>query len=105
MVLGGKEVNHLQTIFVTRREEMTQEGNPCCFDYFVLVEEASVGDTFLCESYGVQITSVREDQSEICAVPNITTSTQRIDELMERLVKHVVTPATLRDVVEDWLST
>lgn len=95
----------MQTIFVTRRTEVTQEGRQCSFDYYVLVDEANVGETFLCESYGVQITSVREDQPDIRAIPNITTSTQRIDELMELLVKHVVTPTTLQDVVEDWLST
>ena len=94
----------MQTVFVARRTESAQEGGVYSFDYYVLVDEANVGDAFLCESYGVQVTSVREEQSEICAVRNITTSTQRIDELMELLVRHVVTPATLRDVVEDWLS-
>ena len=94
----------MQTIFVARRTEATQDSQPCSFDYYVLVNEATVGDTFLCESYGVQIASVGEAQSDICAIPNITTSTQRIDELVELLVKHVVTPATLPDVVEDWLS-
>ena len=89
----------LHTLFVTRRTEQEYS-----FDYFVLVDEARVGDTFLCESYGVQVSAVDAKPPDTCAIPDITTSTQRIDELMELLVTHVVTPSTLRDVVEDWLS-
>jgi hypothetical protein len=73
------------------------------FDYHVLVDEAKAGGEFMCESYGVQVSSCGGDEPEICAIPNITTSVQRIDELMERLVGNVVTPTTLRDVVDDWL--
>ncbi len=53
-----------------------------------------------CESYGV---GIRGGDGEMARVPDITISIPRIDELMELLVRNVVTPCTLRDVVEDWL--
>ena len=40
---------------------------------------------------------------DTAAVPGITTSALRIDELMTLLVEHGVGPASLRDVVDDWL--
>ena len=55
---------------------------------------------FSCENYGVKIS---EDDGDTAAVPGITTSALRIDELMTLLVEHGVGPASLRDVVDDWL--
>ena len=96
---GGESC--LQELFVARRKEADQRGCEHSFDYFVLVDEAKVGDVFLCESYGVRVSAAESGDS--CSVANITTSTQRIDELLELLVAHAVTPDTLRDVVDDWL--
>ncbi|MCI9403244.1 MAG: hypothetical protein HFF04_06195 [Oscillospiraceae bacterium] len=70
------------------------------YDYSILVDEVGVG-SFACESYGVQITSHRT--GERAAVPNITVSVPRIDELVEKLIRNQVSPIHLRDVVEDWL--
>ena len=92
---------HLRELLVARRREADQQGGEHSFNYYVLVDEAKVGDVFLCESYGVRVSA--SDSGESCSVANITTSTQRIDELMELLVAHTVTPGTLRDVVDDWL--
>lgn len=76
------------------------EGAAERYDYSVIIDEMNVGP-FSCESYGVK---VRERATGYEAVvPHVTTSAARIDELMERLVGHRVSPCNLRGVVEDWL--
>lgn len=68
--------------------------------YMVLVGEKQVGN-FACEAYGVKV--VDEETGESAAIPDLTVSAQRIDQLMEQLVKGGVTPTGLADVVADWL--
>ncbi len=68
--------------------------------YMILVGEKRVG-SFACEAYGVKI--VDEEMGESVEIPDLTVSAQRIDQLMEQLVKGGVTPAGLADVVADWL--
>ena len=92
----------MRELFVTREQLTGETGADISLDYYVLVEEARLGEVFCCETYGVRI--ARTDGTEEASVANITPSTRRIDELMERLVRGGVTPATLRDVVEDWLA-
>lgn len=70
------------------------------YEYAILVDQIKVG-AFFCESYGVSIVNRRT--GERSAVPNITVSIPRIDELVEKLVRCQVSPIHLRDVVEDWL--
>lgn len=69
------------------------------FHYFLTVDLVET-DRFCCENYGVRIT---EDQGGSAAIPSITTSASRIDELMTLLVDHRVGPTGLADVVADWL--
>lgn len=92
----------METMFVTREQGLDQEGRPLSFNYYVLIDEAAIGDRFFCESYGVRIAD-GGNSGEECSIPNITTSTRRIDELMEYLTRNFVTPTTLPDVVADWL--
>ena len=68
--------------------------------YFVLVGEKQVG-RFFCEAYGVKIEN--EATGESAEFPELTVSAQRIDELMELLVRNGVTPVGLEDVIQDWL--
>lgn len=70
------------------------------YDYAILVDEVTVG-SFACESYGVQITT--RSTGERSAVPNITVSIPRIDQLAELLIRNQVSPIHLRDVIDDWL--
>ena len=76
-----------------------QDGAVRSFDYSILIGEMDVG-AYACESYGVK---VAEQGGEQACVENITCSASRIDELSGLLVRGGVTPATLRDVVSDWL--
>ncbi len=74
-------------------------GRPRTFHYALTVDTVEAGP-FSCENYGVRIS---EEQGDSVSIPGITTSALRIDELMTLLVEHAVGPASLRDVVDDWL--
>lgn len=76
-----------------------ENGKQHVFHYFLTIEPVECG-SFFCENYGVRI---REEAGEEAAVPSITTSALRIDQLMTLLVDHRVGPAGLGDVVADWL--
>ena len=75
------------------------EGNPHCFHYFLTISQEETPRLF-CENYGVRIA---EEEGGGAAVPNITTSAARIDELITLLVDNQVGPAGLSDVIADWL--
>lgn len=90
----------MRELSVAQKQTQDEEGNTRIYDYSILVGEVEVSPQVACESYGVRI---RGQDGEVSDVPNITVSISRIDELMELLVRNVVTPCTLRDVVDDWL--
>lgn len=90
----------MRELAVAQKQAQDEEGNTRVYEYVILVGEMAVSPEISCESYGVRI---RERSGEVSEVPNITVSIARIDELMDLLVRNVVTPCTLRDVVEDWL--
>ncbi len=69
------------------------------FRYFLLVEQVEAG-RFACENYGVR---VEEADGESVSVPGLTTSAPRVQELLAQLARCQVGPASLRDVVDDWL--
>lgn len=86
-------------IHIATRSFRDDEGRMRTFHYYLMVEVVEAG-TFCCEDYGVRITETPENSS---SVPSLTTSAMRIDELMTTLVDNGVSPASLRDVIEDWL--
>lgn len=51
------------------------------------------------EEYGVLV----ERGEEKAEIPGLTFSQRRIQELLDRMCRGVVTPVTARDVAEDWL--
>ena len=81
------------------RQCADQAGSQRRFHYFLTIEQEET-PRFYCENYGVRI---EEEHGEEAAVPGITTSAKRIDELMTLLVDNQVGPAGLADVVADWL--
>lgn len=81
------------------RQCADQTGTQRCFHYFLTVDQEETPQ-FFCENYGVRI---EEEHGDTAAVPGITTSAKRIDELMTLLVDNQVGPAGLADVVADWL--
>ncbi len=86
-------------IRIATRRCADQRGNHRCFHYFLTVDQEET-PTLFCENYGVRIA---EEQGEEAAIPGITTSAARIDELMTLLVDNRVGPAGLNDVVADWV--
>ncbi len=76
-------------------------GTALCQDlpvrYYLLAEDRE-DET---ETYGIGV----EYAGEIEELPNITPFQHRIQKLAEALMQGCVTPATLRDVTEDWLLT
>ena len=90
----------MREMFAGTQEEQGEDGSTVQCDYYVLIDQMEVGGSFVCESYGVGIAIPGGERTDL---PNITTSAARIDELMELMIRNAVTPASLRDVVEDWL--
>ena len=90
----------MRELFVGTRTGLGEDGSVHHFDYSVVIGEMEVGGRFSCESYGVKIS---EQGGDTAVIPNITVSISRIDALMEQLVGGLVSPASVRDVVDDWL--
>lgn len=84
---------------IATRHCQDQRGVMRNFHYFLTIEQEETPH-FSCENYGVRIAEEAGGES---AVPRITTSAARIDELMTLLVDNQVGPAGLHDVVADWL--
>lgn len=63
--------------------------------YYLLEGEPEEGGP----SYGVAV----ELGGEAAAVSDLSPSRQRVETLAEALVRGVVTPVALRDIVDDWL--
>lgn len=82
---------------LTQKDQLGAERRYC---YYVIVDEMDVGP-FSCESYGLRVTE--RVSGESAAVPHITCSIPRIDELCTLVAGGGVTPTTLPDVVNDWL--
>ena len=90
----------MRELVVCTKQVEGEEGDAVRYRYSILIDEMDVGP-FSCESYGVKI--AQETTGPSAVVAHVTTSIPRIDELMELLTRNSVTPAGLRDVVEDWL--
>ena len=86
-------------IEITMRQCRDDFGRQRCFHYFLTVDQVTASGLF-CENYGIRIT---EENGNSSAIPSITTSATRIDELITQLVDHQVGPIGLTDVVADWL--
>jgi len=86
-------------IKIASRQHEDELGRQRRFHYFLTVDTVEAGP-FCCENYGVRIA---EEAGASSAIPAITTSAARIDELMALLVDSQVGPAALADVVADWL--
>lgn len=76
-----------------------QSGQLRRFHYYLTVDLVET-PRFCCEVYGVRIT---EDLGRSVLFPAITSSADRIDELLTLLVDNAVGPLGLDDVLADWL--
>ena len=76
----------------------SQNGSPLSFEYFITVDDLSIGSTLICESYGA---AIRCNDGTYAAVRNITTSAVQIEKMLRLFQENLVTPETLNDVVSD----
>ena len=73
--------------------------------YFIVAEDLfSDYGVPLLESYGVCV-CINGKEEEKSVIRHITSSSAKIEELMELLLRNGVTPVSLNDVVEDWLAS
>ena len=93
-----KGVRHNMEEMLVESRDLTTEGQGMRCSYSVLVDTVPVG-RFSCEQYGVKIEAER---GETVSFPGLTFSAAEIDELMEKLIRHRVTPTGLADVLCDW---
>ncbi len=84
---------------LTSRTGSDPLGRPRMFHYYLTIDLVE-GPAIALENYGV---CIREEGGDTACVPGITTSATRIDELITLLVDNLVSPASLRDVIDDWL--
>lgn len=82
---------------VATRTIQAEDGSPLTLQYMILSEEMPRGP----ESYGVRITEGEGGASSVA--PGLTTSNQKIQDLVETLAKNTVTPTGLMDVLADWM--
>ncbi len=90
----------LRELAVAKKQAYDELGAIHDYEYSILVGEMEISPQIYCESYGVKVKEYEGEQEEI---EDITISASRIDELIDLLVRNVVTPCTLKEVVEDWL--
>ena len=90
----------MRELFVETRTAVGEDGRLHSFDYYVVIGEMEVGGRFACESYGVKVVQTGGGEA---VIPNITVSISRIDALVDRMLRNTVSPASARDVVDDWL--
>ena len=86
-------------LYITSRDVMGEDGTIRRFQYYLTIEQVDSG-SFQCENYGVRIV---EEGIASSALPGLTTSAVRIDQLMTMLVDNTVGPVGLEDVIRDWL--
>lgn len=72
--------------------------------YYILVEEAETEDGVLCDQYGLRVVLLGSEGKQSASVRQITTYPDSIYRLAQEVMNHLVTPAALQDVVDDWLA-
>ena len=87
---------------ICRKHLQLQRENNCTLVYYVTVNDLTEPLYGLqLESFGVGITIC--ENSETALVPHVTFSKSRVLSLADKLARHLVTPVSVNDVVEDWL--
>ena len=88
----------MREILIYTSDAASQNGSPLSYEYFITVDDLSVGSTLICESYGA---AIRYGDGTYTAVRNITTSAVQIEEMLRLFQESLVTPETLYNVVSD----
>ena len=84
-------------LFAAERSVETETGQAYRISYYILAEEVVAADHVLCVTAGksgVQSESMRR----------ITLCLSKVNQLVQMMATYLVTPSTLRDIVEDWIA-
>ncbi len=73
-----------------------EDGRPLSLSYLVLVDKSKQP-----ERYGVKV--VEGNSGKATQALDLTTDTEHIYDLVDKLAKNAVTPTSLADIVADWL--
>lgn len=89
----------MREFIVDTRTCLDEEGRRRTFRYCIVVDD--IQSQGLCmENYGVMVT---EEGGDSTLVRGITPCRARIDALAALLARNLVAPASLPDVIQDWL--
>lgn len=91
-------------VLVEERNVAKELGEDCFVQYYILSEEAEADGAMLCESYGIRIAVSGANRTQSESVRHITMRASVIDQLVHKMAEYLVTPAALRDVIEDWMA-
>ena len=99
--VGGRNMNQL---FVGMKKIPVEQGSGYNVAYYILVEEAETEDGVLCDQYGLRVVLLGSEGKQSASIRQITTYPDSIYRLAQEVMTHLVTPAALQDVVDDWLA-
>ena len=89
----------MRKIWMGRNSGESEERKLVSCEYHIVVTESEGG--LACESYGICISL--PETGEWVEIFDITVNADRIYQLGELLCRNLVTPCTLREVLDDWL--
>ncbi|MDR3277510.1 MAG: DUF6514 family protein [Oscillospiraceae bacterium] len=87
----------------SRRREVFSicENRKLTLAYSVLIDKIADCSGNMLKSYGIRVSAL--ERGDTALLRDITVNGDKILELTQTLARNFVTPATLRDVVYDWL--
>lgn len=91
-------------LFAAERSVETETGQAYRISYYILAEEVVAADHVLCENYGVRIVTVGKSGVQSESMRRITLCLSKVNQLVQMMATYLVTPSTLRDIVEDWIA-
>lgn len=94
----------MNQLFVGMRKIPMEQGNGYTVAYYILVEEAATPEGQFCDQYGLRVVLLSSEGKQSYSVRQITTYPDSIYALAKQVMNHLVTPAALQDVVDDWLA-
>lgn len=97
----GRKTLETGELFLETLHVRDEAGVERSFDYYILLEHLEL-EGYSGESYGVKIEE--KETGEVAIAPDVTCRSSVIYQLAQTLLLHQVTPCTLVDVIQDWLS-
>lgn len=91
-------------LFAAERSVETETGQAYRISYYILAEEVVAADHVLCENYGVRIVTAGKSGVQSESMRRITLCLSKVNQLVQMMATYLVTPSTLRDIVENWIA-